>query len=391
MNKVRLIKSVIDTIPFAENAAKPQHYWDNELKGYGLRVGTQTKAFFVQRDIKTKTYTSKIGQYGHFTPEEARKIARNKLNLLAQGIDPDEVEREKKVKSMTLRELMEEYFTARRKLKQRTRDAYRGYLKCHLSDWLDKPVAEISEEKVLQRYAKIGQKHPTVANCVKRTLGAMLEYGLLAHKLFNKNPVRVIAATKSAYPDKRRDGHLKPHQLKVWYSGVNQLASRTNRDYMLFVLFTGLRRTEALSLPWTQVDFADKTFRITETKNNRVLELPMTDFIHDLLLKRKEITGGKGYVFPGTGKKTRHLADPRKAVEAVQKSTGLNVGLHDLRRTYVTIAAALGVNPYTIKDLVNHISGNQDITHSYVVRDVENLRDAAQKIATYMQQQMGMV
>ena len=75
MNKIRLIKTVIDKLPYAEDGSKPVIYWDIDLKGFGLRVGRQTKAFFVQRDINTKTYIRKIGSYGIFTPEEARNAA----------------------------------------------------------------------------------------------------------------------------------------------------------------------------------------------------------------------------------------------------------------------------------------------------------------------------
>lgn len=114
---MKFTKTVIDNIPFADDGSKPAQYWDTELKGFGLRVGKQTKAFFVQRDINAKTYIRKIGPYGIFTLDEARKVARQKLLMLAQGIDPEEVERQQKVRGMTLRELMEEYLVVRKKLR----------------------------------------------------------------------------------------------------------------------------------------------------------------------------------------------------------------------------------------------------------------------------------
>jgi len=386
MNKIKLTKSVIDSIPYITDGAKTTHYWDTELKGFGLRVGRETKAFFVQRDINSKTYVRKVGPYGIFTPEEARKIARNKLNMLAQGIDPDESERQLKVKGMTLRELMEEYFSVRKNLKKVTKASYRNYLKCHVSDWMDRPVTEITEEKILKRYSLIGERTGhTSANCVRRTLSAMLGYGMAGHKLFDKNPVRIIAETKAAYRENRRDGHLKPHQLKPWHEAVARLHNSTYAHYLQLVLFTGLRKTEALSLRWSQIDFNHRSLKILETKNGDPLTLPMSDFVYDLLKQRRELVPGSLYVFPTCSGKG-HLADPKKGVAAVVEATSIPFQIHDLRRTFASIASSLDISVYSIKALLNH--RNTDITGSYVIRDVERLRQPMQQIATYIQQQI---
>ncbi|EKD75862.1 MAG: hypothetical protein ACD_44C00001G0003 [uncultured bacterium] len=41
------------------------------------------------------------------------------------------------------------------------------------------------------------------------------------------------------------------------------------RDYFLLVLFTGLRREEAIRLTWDQIDLIAKTLTITDTKNHQ--------------------------------------------------------------------------------------------------------------------------
>lgn len=386
MNKIKLTKSSIDTIPYVGSGCKPVQYWDVELKGFGLRVGQQTKSFFVQRDINTKTYVRKIGTYGLFTPEEARKIARNKLNMLAQGIDPDAIVRQQKVQSMTLRELMEEYLVTRKSLKARTKGAYRYYLEAHAADWLDRPVMEITEEKISKRYTSIGKTRPALANNVRRTLSAILGHAMAAHKLFDRNPVRIIADTKAGYAEKRRDGHLKPHQLKPWYEAVDSLPNRTYRDYLLLVLFTGLRRTETLSLKWSQIDFKDKSLRVNDTKNGDPLTLPMSAFVYDLLVKRRELASDSLYIFPTCSGKG-HLVEPKKGVAAVVEASGISFQIHDLRRTFASIASSLDISFYSIKALMNHRVN--DITGSYIIRDVERLREPMEKIAAYIQGQMG--
>ena len=57
----------------------------------------------------------------------------------------------------------------------------------------------------------------------------------------------------------------------------------------------------------------------------------------------------------------------------------INFTIHDLRRTFATIAAEMGIPPYLLKKLLNHKSG--DVTEGYVISTVEILRNPVQKIA----------
>lgn len=53
--------------------------------------------------------------------------------------------------------------------------------------------------------------------------------------------------------------------------------------------------------------------------------------------------------------------------------------IHDLRRTFLTVAERLSLSYVTLKKLANH-SGTNDTTFGYVVVDVERLREPMQKI-----------
>jgi hypothetical protein len=53
--------------------------------------------------------------------------------------------------------------------------------------------------------------------------------------------------------------------------------------------------------------------------------------------------------------------------------------LHDLRRTFITIAESLDISAYAVKRLVNH-KMNNDVTAGYIIADVERLRKPMQCI-----------
>jgi integrase len=67
----------------------------------------------------------------------------------------------------------------------------------------------------------------------------------------------------------------------------------------------------------------------------------------------------------------------------VIKESGISFTIHDLRRTFMTIAESLDISAYAVKRLANH-KMNNDITAGYIIADVERLRDPMQKITDYI-------
>lgn len=57
--------------------------------------------------------------------------------------------------------------------------------------------------------------------------------------------------------------------------------------------------------------------------------------------------------------------------------------LHDLRRTFITIAESLDISSYALKKLVNH-SQSRDVTAGYIVMNVDRLREPMQKISDFI-------
>jgi integrase len=82
------------------------------------------------------------------------------------------------------------------------------------------------------------------------------------------------------------------------------------------------------------------------------------------------------------------IQEPKRQIKNVIKASGVKFMLHDLRRTFITIAESLDVNHYTLKKLVNHKIGN-DVTGGYIVSTVERLREPMQKITDYVLEQAG--
>jgi integrase len=164
--------------------------------------------------------------------------------------------------------------------------------------------------------------------------------------------------------------------MEVYPEAVMQLENTTVRDYLLVLLFTGLRLTEAMKLKWANVDLKKaKTLTVpaSDTKTKKEHCLPLSDFLVELLKARHEqIQLSSPYVFPGEVS-TEHMVEPKRKIAQVIKNSGVKFSPHTLRRTFETTAESLDVSYYALKRLLNH-SMSSDITSRYIVTRADRLK-----------------
>jgi integrase len=105
-------------------------------------------------------------------------------------------------------------------------------------------------------------------------------------------------------------------------------------------------------------------------------------------MQRKKVATTE-YVFPSSGV-GGYIVEPRKQMEKVIQHSGIPFIIHDLRRTFITIAEGLDISAYAVERLANH-KMKQDITSGYIITDVERLRKPMQQISDYLLKCMGVV
>lgn len=393
---MKLTKAVVD------HAAVPTtgqiFYRDDLLTGFALRVtAAGVKSFVVEKRIKGQVRRKTLGRYGALTAEEARKEAQKFLGQVAGGADPIAEQRATTARAVTLGEVLEAYLAARKNLKPSTVHSYRRTQREAFADWTDRPIAHISKEAVAQRHARIGARSPAQANNAMRVLRALFNFAggqyedAQGKSLFPENPVARLSHTRAWYRVERRRTWIAPAHLPAWLAAVMALKQdgpdsqdAMVADLLLLLLFTGLRRTEGLRLRWEHIDLDHRTLTVLDTKNREPLTLPLSDFLTELLTARRKITAGP-YVFPGTGEHG-HLIEPRPQMRRISEQSGVSFILHDLRRTFITVAESLDIPYYSLKRLVNHtIAG--DVTAGYIITNVERQRAPMERISRALLQQ----
>jgi integrase len=371
-------------------------YRDEDLPGFALRVTPKSKSFIVEKRVNGQNRRVTIGNCEKFTVESAKKEAVKILGAMAQGIDPV-TGRRGPVSEITLREVMEKYLLVRR-IRPMTKTVYRRQLTHGLADWLDLPVTSITKDMIQMRHQKLssgtkwGTSGNATANNTMKTLKSMLNFASdhfsnEDEPLIKVNPVSRLSRDRAWHVIPIRQGIVPDNKLSAWYSAVVALENTTARDYYLFLLTTGCRRTETSLLTWQHIDFSEKIIRIPGeiTKNHYDHNQPMSDFIFALLQERHNMRHSQ-YVFPGRG--LGPLSGFVCAQQEIRQKSGCAFTVHDLRRTLLTMAEKLEVPHGVIKKLANHVS-RANTTHNYIVQDPERTRFYVNKIVNELVALMG--
>ncbi len=394
---VRFTKEILDgfTCPEGKNDA---YLKDTGQPGLLFRVrASGHRSFEVRKKLHGRAKRTKIGDYPITPIAKARSKARDALICYDRGIEPDAAKRAEKAADVTLEECLSDYLDSRSGLAPSTRKSYAATVNQYLSDWLSRPISLITRDAVEARHKKIGKYSETRANTTMRILRTVLNYAIAKYEneagepIFVHNPVARLGHVKAWYPESRRRTHLNKQQIPIWFEAVDTLPEwmldkrtepETIRDYLKIVLFTGLRRREASNLRWEDIDLHNGILSIpgSVTKNKKEHVLPLPTYLVDMLGFR--IGNGSSFVFPGKIE-NRPISEPKRIIVAIRQKCGFYFTVHDLRRTFATMAEESGVRDYTLKRLLNH-SGGRDVTAGYYVPDIDALRQPMDKICKHI-------
>lgn len=410
---IKITERTVEKLPFAEDAKRPVFYWDQELKGFGVKVTALAKTYFAERKVKGRTVRAMIDSCRVISAQEARTRAAGHLSEMRQNRNPNEERRAEKNRGQTFREVCEEYLVLK-PLAERTRADYRRHMGKTLAKWMDKPFLEINRAFVEKEYrawsvrkaeANSGEGRTLTAaqaNQAFRFARAVFTFakrmrGEDGFPLLKDNPVDALSEGGMWKSLRARSNYIKATQLRaVWealwketqnHEGTNKA---TIRDFLLLMLFAGLRHNEARQLRWVDVDMKEGTLTIPDPKNHQPHTLPFSTYLASLFVSRKQMAGESEWVFPARQNNgAAPIVEYRGVLNAVCESAGVKFTPHDLRRTFLTYTKELPAKygPFFTKRLANHKVS--DVTAGYVQINTAELRKCMDDIADYILKNAG--
>ena len=378
MPRTKLTQHAIAKLQAPTATGKQIPYWDTDLTGFGVLCSgkTSAKSFIVQRDLpggKSRRVT--IANVSELKFADAKDRARKLLLDMRGGKDP-----KAKPRTGTLQQTLDLYLASAR-LSPRSMHHYNSLVRIQLAPLKDRLLGSIAPNEVDQLHRSIVRR--SVANDAMKCLRMLFRWAAARDDDLGRNPVRLRKNEWHSITPKRNP--IPFDRLPDFYNAVMGLPPM-GRDYILLLLFTGLRRREAAGLRWSEVDFERRIICLptVRVKTRSALNLPMTEFIADLLIARRQL-GDADYVFPSREK--THI-DGDSWTKTLRKRTGLEFRVHDTRRTWATCAEASDIPWLALKALLNHSAG-AGITQSYISLTPERQRAPAQKVCDRIKQLCG--
>lgn len=273
--KVRITKTQVDRLTPPDRG---QHFLrDTDLKGFAVRVtASGAKSFILEKRVDGRVRRMTLGRYPELTVEQARKEAQKQLGQIATGVDPVAEAQKQRRQRLTLEDAFRDFLKARKSLKERTIYDYQRLMAVAFADWQRQPLKAITKDMVARRHAQLGtERGEAYANLAMRFLRSLYNFALAEYEdrngvpLLPYNPVDRLNKTRAWYRVGRRQTVIKPHQLPAWFRAVEALRqdgpntpSGIVGDYLLLLVFTGLRRQEAMGLAWDDVDLLNRTLTV---------------------------------------------------------------------------------------------------------------------------------
>ena len=379
---------------------KPVIYWDTEIRGFGVKVTPHSKTFILQKDISGRSKRVTIGRFGEWTADEARKHARELVVLMSKGIDPNEEKRAKREQGTTFEEAIQMHIAAMKakRCAQGSMDSVIEESDRHLSDWLNRPLSTVTRNECATRHERITENSgPYAANQALQQFRAVYNTANRRMEGLPPNPTIGVTFNKT----KRRREPIAWTDLPAWRERVDGIQNPIRRDLQLFILFTGLRSTDARTVRWEHVDFEKGTVHRPNPKGgeDHAFTVPLARCVRDLLNVRREenkliYANDGGWVFPSQnmkgevtyvaqGKEQRYNKEGKK-VEYLPSP-------HRLRDTFASAAHEARIHPLDLKVLMNHrLASSDDVTEGYIRPSVDHLRESVEHLANFLLEKMGL-
>jgi len=398
----KLTKALISAIEPPETGTKV--LWDTVVPGFGVRTSSGgAKAYILKYRTRDESLVRWLGiaRVGDLTLDEARSEATKHRGDIAKGGDPAG-EKSAARKAITVGELCDLYLkdceTRPRPLRPNTIATHRSNIENHVKPAIGNRSAKAIKPEDIARLqnsiaaGKTASRKPgrggvasggegAAARCIA-VLGAVLEFGRRL-KALEVNPVGDVRKL----PPKSKDRFLSTDEIRRFGAAIRDALadgeSPSGIAAAKFLLLSGFRRNEALSLEPGFVDVPGQCARLPITKTGKQVR-PLGKAALESL---DSSPSNEDWCFPAERGDGHFVGLPKTLKNLFARAEITGASAHDLRRTFATVAVELGFSELVIAALLGHKTAG--VTARYARTPDKALLLAADAISERIQALLG--
>ncbi|RWN58452.1 site-specific integrase [Mesorhizobium sp.] len=404
-------------------------YFDTIVKGLSLIAsegGSKTFYLHFTKPADGKRARMKIGRYGEGNPKltlgRARDKAKSARGGIGEGTDPL-AEKRAHAASQTVSDMVENYIT-RRASSRRSVDEIARRLRKNVSGYdadgkkIDKAssgcigdvkLADLHRRDITRAIDAVKDRGAVVeANRVFEDVRAMVRWARGRGDL-DQNLVEGMAKPTETT---ERDRVLTTDEIKTMWTTLPDADMReSTRRILRLCLITGQRVGEIAGMTCKELDLDRREWIIpaARVKNKREHVVPLSDMaveiVRDQIADVKALSERKGrafppFVFPGPGASAAvTAASIPKAVkreEVTKRGSMTIIGIapwtpHDLRRSAATGMEEIGVSPFIVGHVLNHVSATKSTITSRVYARYDYAKEKREALDLWADRLSGIV
>lgn len=358
--------------------------FDDDVPGFGLRIGKKRKSWIVQWQQGARQRRMTIGHCGILSASKAREEAQTVLAKVRLGEDPqaDKLARRHEV---CVGDLVEP-FLAQKQSKNRSEKTItemRRYLADYAKSLHAVPVGQVDRSLIARFLADLTKsRSPNVADACRRNLSSFFGWAM-RNGYIDTNPVLL---TERPIEPSIRERLLSADEIRAIWQATNDGGDFAKIVRLL--LLTGQRRQEIADLAWSEIDLEKRLIRLPgrRVKNKRPHIIPLSEPALAILQQTDKRTNSDHVFGEGAGPFSGFSRSKRNLDIRISEQTGAAPAewrLHDLRRHADTMMRELGVNPWVVEAILNHLP--QGVSRHYNFAQFEEERRAAlMRLADYV-------
>lgn len=346
-----------------------QILWDATVKGFNARrqksEAVTFSVFYRTHDQQQRWH--RIGRFGVWTPDQARKEAQRVLRARDLGEDPSGARMAVR-NSPTVAQLCDEYVADMDAHRINGKKASTIYTdKGRIKRYIVPRLGKLKEMSVTQAQIEdfMNQLSPGSARRIMGLTGAIFSYAV-KKKLRLDNPCRGIETPK----DNKRMRRLSVAEYAQLWTALND-GSNVAADVFLLLALTGWRSGEARLLKWSELDLDRRIAILEDTKTGQSVR-PLSGAAIEIIQRQSR---SSDYVF------ALQKGAPFDKLFHLWAKLGMpkDVTPHVLRHSFASLAADMGLPDHTIGGLLGH--ARQGITSRYMHLGDKALLHAADLVA----------
>ena len=209
--------------------------------------------------------------------------------------------------------------------------------------WRNRQLNSVTTAQLECLHKEASKQHgPSLADFALFILGEVFDFAKREFRnaeglpIITSNPAATLISERlNLQTEKVCQSHLQPKQIRKWFLAVeSESESQAAKDYLMFLLFTGVKTAEAADLKWFGINYDDNSILL----NRRTITLH--PWLAERFLRRQELALGREYVFASKADRQYRLPDTIRS--RIQKKCGITFDSLTVSKTFHMIASTLG-------------------------------------------------